>query len=68
VNKQPLLNAALVLLLIALPLVSVGMSSGPRWLGWIGAALLAVGGHVPIAIRLVHVDEDTCDARVGHSD
>lgn len=41
------LSVSLVLLLIAFPLISIGTTSGPPMLWWIGLGALAVGGILP---------------------
>lgn len=41
------LSLSLVLLLIAFPLISIGTTSGPPFLWWLGLAALVVGGVLP---------------------
>lgn len=52
--KSPLayLSTSFALFLIALPLVSIGTTDGPRVLWWIGLAALCVGGFIPPVQRL----------------
>ena len=47
------MTASFILLLIALPLVSIGSTAGPRALLWIGLIALALGGMVPPLQRLL---------------
>ena len=53
--KNPLayLTTSFVLFLIALPLISIGTTGGPRLLLWIGLAALCVGGLIPPVQRLI---------------
>ncbi|QIG49361.1 hypothetical protein G5V57_17500 [Nordella sp. HKS 07] len=53
--KNPLayLSTSFVLFLVALPLVSIGTTSGPRILLWLGLAALCVGGLIPPVQRLL---------------
>ncbi|HSL11721.1 MAG TPA: hypothetical protein VLA82_10455 [Actinomycetota bacterium] len=51
------LGAALVLMLLAFPLVSVGTTGDADALWWIGAALLVVGGVIPPLTRYVIRDD-----------
>ena len=41
------LSISLVLLLIAFPLISIGTTSGPTMLWWLGLAALVIGGILP---------------------
>ncbi len=47
------MTASFILLLIALPLVSIGSTGGPRALLWIGLIALTLGGMVPPLQRLL---------------
>jgi hypothetical protein len=53
--KNPLayLSTSFALFLIAPPLISIGTTSGPRLLLWIGLVALCVGGLIPPVQRLV---------------
>lgn len=56
-NRLAYLSTSFALFLIALPLISIGTTSGPRLLLWIGLAALCVGGLIPPVQRLVCVPE-----------
>ena len=53
--KNPLayLSTSFALFLIALPLISIGATSGPRLLLWLGLAALCVGALIPPVQRLL---------------
>ena len=53
--KNPLayLSTSFALFLVALPLVSIGTTGGPRILLWLGLAALCVGGLIPPVQRLL---------------
>lgn len=53
--KNPLayLSTAFVLFLIALPLISIGTTSGPRFLLWMGLAAFCAGGLLLPVQRLI---------------
>ncbi|MBX9823625.1 MAG: hypothetical protein K2Y27_01400 [Xanthobacteraceae bacterium] len=53
--KNPLayLSTSFVLFLMALPLISIGTTSGPRLLLWIGLVALGVGSLIPPVQRLL---------------
>lgn len=55
--KNPLayLTLSFCLFLVALPLISFGTTSGPRFLLWAGFAALCVGGLIPPVQRLLSV-------------
>jgi hypothetical protein len=57
-NKVTLLGLALVLMLVALPLLSWGTEDGRRWLWWLGLAILAAGGLIPPVARFAGRDRD----------
>jgi hypothetical protein len=48
------LSVSLALLLIAFPLISIGTTSGPPLLWWLGLGALAIGGVLP-PLRLAFV-------------
>ncbi|WP_141733172.1 hypothetical protein [Oligoflexus tunisiensis] len=52
-SRLAYLSVSFILFLIALPLISIGTTSGPRFLLWIGLAALGVGGLIPPIARLV---------------
>lgn len=52
-NRLAYLSTSFALFLIALPLISIGTTSGPRLLLWLGLAALCVGGLIPPVQRLV---------------
>lgn len=53
--KNPLayLGTSFALFLIALPLISIGTTSGPRLYLWVGLVALCVGGLIPPVQRLL---------------
>ncbi len=51
-QRTTILSIAFVLLLIALPLISIGATSGPDWMWQLGLALLLIGLLIPPALRL----------------
>lgn len=51
-RRTTILYIAFLLLLAALPLISIGSTSGPAVLWQIGFALLVVGLLIPPALRL----------------
>ena len=53
--KNPIvyLSTSFALFLIALPLVSIGATSGPRLFLWMGLAALGIGGLIPPLQRLL---------------
>jgi hypothetical protein len=52
-SRLALLSTSFALFLIALPLISIGTTGGPRLLLWIGFAALCVGGLIPPVWRLL---------------
>lgn len=52
-NRLAYLSLSLILLMIALPLISIGMTAGPKLLGWIGLLALSCGGLIPPLQRLL---------------
>lgn len=52
-NPLAYLSTSFVLFLIALPLISIGTTSGPRFLLWIGLAAFCAGGLIPPVQRLL---------------
>lgn len=51
-NRVAYLGTSFALFVIALPLVSIGSTSGPRVLLWIGLAALCAGALIPPVQRL----------------
>lgn len=51
-NRLAYLSTSFALFLIALPLVSIGSTGGPRVLLWIGFAALCAGALIPPVQRL----------------
>ena len=47
------LSVSFFLFLLAVPLISVGTTSGPRLLLWLGVAALCIGGLIPPLQRLL---------------
>ena len=52
-NRLAYLSLSLVLLIMAFPLISIGMSTGPRLLWWLGLLALGCGGLIPPLQRLL---------------
>lgn len=46
-NRLTALSISLVLLLTAFPLISIGTTTGPAVLWWLGLAALVLGGVIP---------------------
>jgi hypothetical protein len=55
------LGIALVLSLLAFPLVSVAFTQDTEVLWWVGLALLVVGGLIPPATRFALADDGNGD-------
>lgn len=55
------LGLALVLMLISLPLVSIGAGDNLNLVGWLGLLSLIAGGLIPPATRYVLPAEDDAD-------
>lgn len=52
-NRSTNLSASLVLLLAAFPLISIGTTSGPPVLWWLGLGALGIGGLMPPVRRFL---------------
>lgn len=52
-SRLAALSVSLVLLLAAFPLISIGTTSGPPLLWWLGLAALGIGGLIPPVRRFV---------------
>lgn len=52
-NRVAYLGVSLALLVSALPLISIGATSGPPVLWWIGLAALCVGALIPPVQRVL---------------
>lgn len=52
-NRLAYLGLALILLLAAFPLISIGTTSGPAFLWWTGLLALTAGGLIPPLQRLL---------------
>ncbi|WP_119069495.1 hypothetical protein [Rubrobacter indicoceani] len=52
-NQMTLQSLSLIVLLVPLPLISVGATAGIPALWWAGLVLLLVGGLIPAALRYV---------------
>lgn len=52
-NRLAYLSVSLVLLVVAFPLVSIGMSRGPAALWWLGLLALGCGGLIPPLQRIL---------------
>lgn len=51
-NRFAYLSVSLILLVVAFPLISIGTTSGPPLLWWLGIAALAGGALIPPAQRV----------------
>lgn len=60
-RRFTILNIALILLLIALPLISIGTMNNQAGLWMIGLLLLATGLLIPPVLRLIHAARDPKD-------
>jgi hypothetical protein len=56
-SENALLGTALALMLVALPLVSVGTWNDEAWLWWTGLVVLAAGALIPPVARYVDVGD-----------
>lgn len=52
-NRLAYLSLSFILLIAAYPLISIGMTSGPSLLWWIGLLSLGCGGLIPPLQRLL---------------
>lgn len=52
-NRLTYLSLALILLVVAFPLISIGTTSGPAFLWWTGLLALTAGGLIPPLQRLL---------------
>lgn len=52
-NRLTYLSVALILLVVAFPLISIGTTSGPAFLWWTGLLALTAGGLIPPLQRLL---------------
>lgn len=52
-NRLAYLSVSLVLLVAAFPLISIGTTTGPRPLWWLGLFALGCGGLIPPLQRLL---------------
>ncbi len=52
-NRLAYLSTSFALFLVALPLISIGTTGGPRLFLWIGLVALCVGGLIPPVQRLL---------------
>lgn len=52
-NQIVFLSISFILLLAAFPLVSIGMTTGPRFLWWLGLIALTIGGLIPPLQRIL---------------
>lgn len=64
-NRLAYLSTSFLLFLAACPLISVGTTSGPRVLWWIGLVALCVGGLIPPVQRLLFTPEPSPAATSG---
>lgn len=61
-NRLAYLSISLVLLVIALPLISIGTTRGPSTLWWTGLVALCCGGLIPPLQRLFLGPPESADA------
>ncbi|MCK9508862.1 MAG: hypothetical protein M0Q54_10540 [Pigmentiphaga sp.] len=52
-NRLAYLSVSLILLIVAFPLISRGLTAGPPSLWWLGLIALACGGLIPPLQRLL---------------
>ncbi len=52
-NRLAYLSLSLILLVLAFPLISIGMTTGPNSLWWLGLLALTCGGLIPPIQRLL---------------
>jgi hypothetical protein len=57
-NKLKLETLALVLLLLAFPVISAGTTNGSGWLWWIGLLAFVLGGLLPVWTRFMDHSAD----------
>lgn len=62
-NALAYLSTSFALFLIALPLISIGTTGGPRLLLWIGLVALCAGSFIPLMQRLPFASKPPSDAR-----
>lgn len=55
-TSTKLLGLALVLMLLAFPLTSVGTDRDVTWLWWAGVVVLVLGALIPPGLRFVDAD------------
>lgn len=60
-RRTTILSIAFLMLLISLPLISLGTINETAWMWWLGLALLVVGLLIPPALRLRHAVADARD-------
>ncbi len=60
-RRTTILSIAFILLLLALPLISLGTINETPWMWWLGLAMLAVGLLTPPVMRLRHAVRDARD-------
>ena len=60
-NKLKFETLALVLLLLAFPVISAGTTNDSRWLWWTGLLALVLGGVLPVWTR--YLDHSTDQPR-----
>ena len=60
-RRTTILSIAFVLLLLALPLISLGTINEIAWMWWLGLALLVLGLLIPPALRLRQAASDSRD-------
>ena len=67
-NQIVFLSISFILLLAAFPLISIGMTTGPRFLWWLGLIALTIGGLIPPLQRILMGDKKISGATSETSD
>lgn len=67
-NRLAYLSISFTLLLAAFPLISIGMTTGPRLLWWVGLIALTVGGLIPPLQRIFLGSHKTTPQNTESSD
>lgn len=52
-NRIVFLSTSFILLVAAFPLISIGTTTGPNWLWWLGLIALTIGGLIPPLQRIL---------------
>ena len=60
-RRTTILSIAFIMLLLALPLISLGTINETPWMWWLGLAMLTVGLLTPPVMRMRHAARDARD-------